>query len=158
MTDDTRQVALSPDQIAILEQHGMAPPAPHRSTRLRRQARQGRTFPVISRSGRTYRDDDGRPYGEVDCAHQQQADAMYWGVGEAVRRDLEPMTIAVDGTVKRIRLVTAWTYHPDSGKWIAEFGPELDNATLDRDYPDYPYRIGDDCPTRRGGAYRPETY
>lgn len=162
MPDHTQQVALTPDQIALLAQHGMPPAAPHRSTRLRRQAKQGRVLPVISRSGRTYKDDDGRPYGEVDSQHQIQADAMYWGVGEAVRRDLEPMTIAVDGTVKRIREVTDWDYHAGTGKWIAKFGQsfvsEADNASLDSLYPDYPYRIGDDCPTRRGGAYRPETY
>lgn len=158
----TEKVTLTREQIELLEEHGMAPPAPHRSTRLRRQARWGRLFPVISRSGRTYKDDDGRPFGEVDSAQQCQADARYWGVGAAVRAALEPMTVSVGGTVKRIREVTAWTQCPESGKWIASFGRTFesaeDNAALDLLYPDYPYRIGDDCPTRQGGAYWPESY
>ncbi len=153
---------LSPEQVELLRQHGMPPAEPHRSTQLRRQAKQGRPFPVISRSGRTYKDPDGRPYGEVDQRQQEQADAGYWKVGAAVRAALEPMTIAVGGTVKRIREVTAWTYHADSGKWVATFGQTFDtpedNPRIDALYPDYPYRIGDDCPTRRGAAYRPETY
>lgn len=166
MTQDEAQrrtrFPLTPAQIELLSQHGMPPAEPHRSTRLRRQAKQGRSFPVISRSGRTYREGDGRLYGEVDKAMQEQADAGYWRVGAAVRSALEPMTIAVGGTVRRIREVTAWVRDADSGKWMAEFGrtfssPE-DNAVIDRLYPDYPYRIGADCPTRRGGAYRPETY
>lgn len=83
---------------------------------------------------------------------------MYWRVGAAVRRDLEPMTVAVDGVVERIYEVHAWNQDTESGKWIADLGRSLTNAELDKTWPDYPYRLGDPCPTLRGRAYRPESY
>lgn len=155
---------LSQEQIKALEAAGhpvsevQPDPAPHRSTRLRRAAKAQRVFPVISRSGRTYYEANGRSYGETAPHLQKQADEKYWRVGAAVRRDLEPMTVAVDGKVKRIYEVDAWTQHAGSGKWIAHLSNQLTNADLDRNWPDYPYRIGDDCPTLRGRAYRPESY
>lgn len=155
----TVKTSLTREQVALLAEHGLPAPAPHRSTRLRRQARAGgRIFPVISRSGRMYRQSDGRLYGEAPAPDQRQADAGHWGVGAAVREACEPMTVAVGGTVQRIYEIRGWGKDAASGKWIAELGQLLADADLDRDYPSYPYRNGDSCPTRRGGAYRPESY
>jgi hypothetical protein len=129
---------------------------PHPETLRRRAQREKRVFPVISRSGRTYVEQSGREYGE-GVEDQRDADAGSWGVGQAVRRDLEPMTVAVAKEVKRIYEVHGWTQN-DNGKWTAELGRLLTNEDLDREYPDYPYRIGDYCRTQQGRAYRPETY
>lgn len=128
----------------------------HQSTEYRRRLRTERVFPVIARSGRTYIQDNGRRYGEVSAPEQRQADAGAWRAGEAVRAQCEPMTVSVAGEVERIYEVLGW--HKDGYKWVAELGRELSDADLDARYPDYPYRHGDDCPTRKGGAYRPETY
>lgn len=133
-------------------------PSPHRSTVLRRAAKAKRVFPVISRSGRTFYEANGRSYGETAPHLQKQADAGYWIVGEAVRRDLEPMTVAVDGVVRRIYEVLDWKQDPSSGKWVADLGRLLTDADLNQSWPNYPYRSGDHCPTMRGRAYRPESY
>lgn len=66
------------------------------------------------------------------------------------------MTVAVAGEVKRIYEVLEWV--PDGAKWRAVLGGTLTSDQLDANYPGYPYRVGDSCPTRRGGAYRPENY
>jgi len=100
--------------------------------------------------------DDGRRYGEVSPAEQRQADAGSWRAGQAVRDQCEPMTIGVAGTVRRIYEVNGW--RRDGHKWVADLGRALTDADLDAHHPDYPYRHGDACPTRRGGAYRPETF
>lgn len=165
---DNNRYPLTPAQIEALERAGVpvtpdpADPAPeetpHRSTRLRHAAKSQRVFPVISRSGRTYYEDNGRTYGETEPHLQKQADAKYWLVGAAVRRDLEPMTVAVDGVVQRIYEVFGWTQDSESGKWMADLGRSLTDADLDQSWPDYPYRIGDSCRTLRGRAYRPESY
>lgn len=141
---------------ATLEAAGAEVTVPHSSTLRRREQREKRNIAVISRSGRAYRQEDGRVYGEVSPAEQRQADAGAWRVNGAIREDLLPMTVAVGGTVRRIHEVLDW--EPNGKKWVANLGRELTNADLDREWPDYPYRIGDDCPTRVGGAYRPETY
>ena len=116
---------------------------------------------MISRSGRRYREADGRWYGEVPGNNQLQADAGAWRAGEAVRAACEPMTVAVGGVVKRIYEVLGWHQEPGQAKWTAELGRELDDDALDRDYPDYPYRRSGhraECEPRKGGAYRPEYY
>lgn len=150
----------TPEEIAaaraILEASGADVRVPHSSTQRRRQQRSHRNIAVISRSGRAYRQDDGRVYGEVSPSEQRQADAGAWRANAAIRADRLPLTIAVGGTVHRIYEVHDW--HPEGKKWVADLGAELTNADLDRDYPDFPYRLGNDCPTRQGGAYRPETY
>lgn len=160
MTNDADRfrTSLTAEQAAILRANGVPAPAPHRSTVLRRQAKQGRSFPVISRSGRAYRQSDGRLYGELNSSDQRQADARYWRVGIAVRQALEPMTVAVKGKVERIYEVRDWYLEPGQTKWTADLGRSLTDDELDLRYPNYPYRIGDDCPTRRGSAYRPEVY
>lgn len=160
MTDSYDRVLakLTAEQVALLAAHGAPIDPPHRSTRLRREARDGRVFPVVSRSGRSYREATGRIYGEVSPAQQRQADAGYWRVGTAVRDACEPMTVAVAGKVERIYEVRGWIRDSASGKWVADLGRRLTNDELDRLYPEYPYREGHECPTRRGGAYRPETY
>lgn len=141
---------------ATLEATGADVRVPHSSTQRRRIQRTHRNIAVISRSGRAFRQDDGRVYGEVAPTEQRQADAGAWRVNAAIRNDCLPLTVAVGGKVRRIYEVLAW--NPDGKKWTATLGADLLNADLDRDYPDFPYRIGDDCPTRKGGAYRPETY
>lgn len=146
------------ETIELLRAQGYEITVPDPSTLRRRQQRDPgqRAIAVISRSGRAYRQDDGRTYGEVDPPEQRQADAGAWRVNAAVREHCEPLTVAVRGTVKRIYEVRDW--HPDGPKWNADLGQELTNDDLDRDYPDFPYRVGDKCLTRVGGAYRPEFY
>ena len=146
------------DAIELLRAEGYEITRPDPSTLRRRQQRDPgqRAIAVISRSGRTYRQDDGRTYGEVTPPKQKQADAGAWRVNARVREHCEPLTVAVAGTVKRIYEVHAWK--PHGAKWTADLGDEMTNEDLDRNYPDYPYRLGDDCPTRQGGAYRPEFY
>lgn len=156
--DHTLRATLTAEQAALLEAHGMPLPTPHASTVHRRRAKTERAFPVISRSGRRYTQPDGRTYGETEPADQRQADAGYWRVGVGVRNACEPMTVAVGGIVKRIYQVQDWLPEPGGSKWIADLGPELSDDDLDRDYPDYPYRRGRACETRKGGAYRPEYY
>lgn len=150
----------TPDEInsarATLEAAGADVRIPHSSTQRRREQRSKRNIAVISRSGRTYKQENGRLYGEVTPEGQRQADAGAWRANSAIRTDRLPLTIAVGGTVRRIYEVFDW--NSDGKKWTADLGAELSNADLDRDFPDFPYRIGDDCPTRMGGAYRPETY
>lgn len=155
----------TPDEVAeILQSYSteeaskMLAFAPDTGTVRRRQHRSKRVFPVISRSGRTYREATGRLYGETGPASQRQADAGFWRVGAAVRRDLLPMTVAVGGTVRRIWEVAGWTQDSETGKWVADLVRQLNDADLEAGWPDYPYRIGDDCPTTQGRAYRPETY
>lgn len=150
----------TPDEInsarATLEAAGADVRIPHSSTQRRREQRSKRNIAVISRSGRTYKQENGRLYGEVTPEEQRQADAGAWRANSAIRADRLPLTIAVGGTVRRIYEVFDW--NSDGKKWTADLGAELSNADLDRDFPDFPYRLGDDCPTRMGGAYRPETY
>lgn len=145
------------DARATLEAAGADVTLPHPSTQRRREQRTRRNIAVISRSGRAFQQEDGRVYGEVSPEEQRQADAGSWKSNPGIRNDCLPLTIAVGGTVRRIYEVFSW--EPDGGKkWVADLGKELSNADLDRDYPEFPYRIGDDCPTRKGGAWRPETY
>lgn len=132
--------------------------SPHRSTVLRRTAKTQRVFPVISRSGRTFYETNGRSYGETEPHLQKQADAGYWFVGAAVRRDLEPMTVAVDGVVRRIYEVHGWVQDPATRKWVADLGRLLTDGDLAQSWPSYPYRNGYPCHTLRGRAYRPESY
>lgn len=141
---------------ALLESVGAEVRVPHRTTQQRRAQRTSRNIAVISRSGRSYRQDDGRVYGEVDIANQRQADAGAWRANAAIRADCLPLVVGVAGETKRIWEVLSW--HPDGKKWTAELGRLLTDEELDEEYPDLPYRYGSPCPTRRGGAYRPETY
>ncbi|MDN6148847.1 MAG: hypothetical protein L0I94_08420 [Yaniella sp.] len=141
---------------ALLEDTGAEIRIPHSSTVRRRHQKKNRAVAVISRSGRAYRQEDGRVYGEVDSANQRQSDAGPWPANVAIRRDCLPITIAVGGQVRRVYEVHDW--YRNGKKWSANLGREINNEILDRVYPDFPYRIGDDCPTRRGGAYRPEYY
>lgn len=150
----------TPEEIATaratLEAAGADVSMPHLSTQRRREQRTKRNIAVVSRSGRAFRQKNGRVYGEVSPVEQRQSDAGSWKSNPGIRADCLPLTIAVGGTVRRIYEVFAWK--PDGKKWVADLGQELSNADLDRDHPDFPYRIGDNCPTRKGGAWRPETY
>lgn len=141
---------------ATMEAVGADVSMPHRSTQQRRAQRAHSNIAVISRRARSYRQPDGRVYGEVTPEEQRQSDAGSWRANKAIRDDCLPLVIAVDGTVQRIYEVNGWTLN--GKKWDAELGDALTNDELDRYYPELPYRIGDDCPTRRGGAYRPEVY
>lgn len=142
--------------VSELQRRGFDVRNVHPSTEYRRRLRAERAFPVIARSGRTYMQDNGRRYGEVSAAEQRQADAGSWRAGQEVREQSSPMTVSVAGKVERIYEVNSW--HKNGHKWQADLGRELSDSDLDSDYPDYPYRHGDACPTRKGGAYRPETY
>lgn len=157
---DTTKIrtTLTAAQAAFLEANGMPLPTGHVSTKHRRLAKTMRAFPVISRSGRQYKQADGRTYGETTPSQQRQADARYWRAGIAVREACEPMTVAVGGIVERIYKVNDWYLESGETKWTADLGSELSDEDLDRHYPDYPYRRGYECPTRKGGAYRPEYY
>ncbi len=152
------RTTLTLEQVALLEANGMPLPVAHSSTTNRRKARTMRAFPVISRSGRTYTEPNGRKYGRTVPSEQPQADARYWRVGVAVREACEPMTVAEGGVVERIYEVKGWYLEQGQTKWTADLGPEISDPDLAIRYPGYPYRRGYPCPTRNGGAYRPEYY
>ncbi|WP_300265503.1 hypothetical protein [Microbacterium sp.] len=159
MSIERIRAELTAEQVALLEEHGQPITPAHSSTKHRRLARAKRPFPVIARSGRHYREANGRRYGELPAGtDQRQADARYWRVGAAVRDACEPMTVSVGGTVQRIYEVRGWYQEPGQTKWTADLGRLLTDEDLDRDYPDYPYRYGNECKTSGGGAYRPEYY
>lgn len=132
---------------------------PDSSTVRRRQQREaGHAILVVSRRNRAYRQGDGRTYGEVDPAEQTQADAGAWFTNPSIRRDLLPMPVAVEGIVSRIWEVLDWERVPGTTKWAATFGRQLTDAELDREYPDFPYRHGDPCPTKNGRGHYPQYY
>ncbi len=63
--------------------------------------------------------------------------------------------IGVDGTVRRIYRIDGWA--PSGAKWQFDgtlLSPEEEVEKL-YEAGDLPLRIGDPCPTRAGGAYRP---
>ena len=132
---------------------------PAESTIRRRLEKEKRPFPIISRGKRRYVSSDGRRFGALYSEEEQRdSDSRYWRAGKAVREACQPMTVAEGGIVKRIYEVHGWHQEQNQTKWTAELGDALTNEELDKHYPDYPYRIGDDCPTQGGGAYRPGYY
>lgn len=150
---------LSAAQVELLARHGMPVPRPHRSTVSRRRVRSGeRLFPVVARSVRTFREAHGQPYGSLPEATTGVLDAGPWRVSEPVRAALEPMTVAIGGYVERVYAVEAWEPTERPGWWVAQLGEVLSDAALDARWPAYPYRLGGECETRQGGAYRPESY
>lgn len=153
LLDENRARQLTTTSTATLAtQRGVAP-----STVFRQKAAALRGAPTISRRSRTYTEDSGRVYGEVDAGQQRQSDAGPWRVGAAIRQQLEPLTIAVDGVVVRIYEVKGWTRNtdPEGGGWVADLGNLMSSADLDATYP---YRIGDALPTHAGGAYLPHWF
>jgi hypothetical protein len=126
-----------------------------------------RVVVVISRRDKVHADpDDPRgAYGEVGGGAQYDADRGAWGVGRTVRATATHAIVAVDGTVKRVyRLDPDGWYESETvpGKWEftavgdAPLDPEAVAAAVAAG--ELPYGIGADCPTRVGGAYRPEWF
>src|SRR5699024_6785962 len=105
---------------ALLEEAGVEVREPDTSTLRRRQQREYNAIAVISRSGRAYRQDDGRVYGEVSPEEQRQSDAGPWRANAAIRRDCLPIPIAVGGAVKRVWEVNEW--YANGKKWSADLG------------------------------------
>lgn len=120
---------------------------------------------VVSRRDRIRVDpDDPRgAYGEMtDPDARYAADRGWWHVGHAVRAAAAHAVVAVDGTVERVYALDpdGWTEHPDiPGKWRFT-GRLMTPDAVARAVADghLPLGIGDPCPTRRGGAYRPVWY
>ena len=152
MSADSEQIAAARAILEAVEGYR----APDPGTVRRRAQRAGTVFPVIARSGRAYRDRDGRIYGETVPDEQRQADAGYWPVGAQVRAACAPMVVSVGGRVRRIYEVLDW--HAVGGKWQATLGRRLTDRELSNEWPGFPYRVGDPCPTRKGWAYRPEVF
>ncbi|NBH02875.1 hypothetical protein [Amycolatopsis sp. SID8362] len=117
---------------------------------------------VISRRARVHHDgnDPRGRYGEVGGAEQYASDRGAWPVGKLVREMARYAIIAVDGTVARIYRINhdGWQ-QTANGKWQftaiggRECTPEEINAAHAAEQ--LPLRLGDSCPTRAGGAYRP---
>lgn len=120
---------------------------------------------VISRRDRVHSDptDSRGTYGEVGGADQYDSDRGPWPVGRSIRDAAEYAIIAVDGTVRRAYWLESWARHPDRpDKWIftARGGRALTDAEIDAAYAagTLPLGLGDPCPTRAGGAYRPHWF
>lgn len=120
---------------------------------------------VISRRDRVRHDpDDPRgAYGEIGGPDQYAADRGLWSVGRAVRDQADHAVVAVDGTVRRIYALDpdGWT-EVSPGKWqfTAVGDQPMDDASVRAGVAagHIPLGIGDDCPTRIGGAYRPHWF
>lgn len=117
---------------------------------------------VISRRDRVRQDeaDPQRTYGEVGGSGQYDSDRGVWPAGADVRANARYAIVAVDSTVRRVYEIDGWA--PRAGKWefTAAGGRELTVGEIETAYSagDLPLRPGDDCPTRRGGAYRPHRF
>ncbi|MDN5919943.1 MAG: hypothetical protein L0I76_33405 [Pseudonocardia sp.] len=112
---------------------------------------------VISRRSKV-RDELGRTYGEVGGTQQYDSDRAWWYIGDEVMQEARYAIIAVDGVVERVYRLDpgGWERDPDSGKRAFSgrlCAPGEAQAALAAG--DLPMGLGDACPTRRGGAYRP---
>ncbi|GAB4590283.1 hypothetical protein [Nocardia sp. IFM 10818] len=123
---------------------------------------------VISRRARRYETREGDPrewVGEVGGAGQYDADRGVWRVGVNVRASARHAVIAVDGSVRRVYEIDpdGWEPNPDNPReWCfrAVGDRALSPEAVDELYAagELPYRIGSHCPTKAGGAYRPERF
>lgn len=123
---------------------------------------------VISRRDRSRTATSGDPrtiIGEVGGPDQYDSDRMYWRIGAEVRAHARHAVIAVDGTVRRVYEIDpeGWYQNPtDPAKWgfHAIGGVPLGAAVVGELHAaeQLPYAIGSECPTRVGGAYRPERF
>ncbi|MFE3280610.1 hypothetical protein [Nocardia sp. NPDC059239] len=123
---------------------------------------------VISRRDRQYKTREGDPLervGEIGGADQYDADRGVWRVGVNVRAAARHAVIAVDRSVRRVYEIDpdGWEPNPDNPReWRfravgdRELSPELVDELHAAG--ELPYRIGSHCPTKAGGAYRPERF
>lgn len=115
-----------------------------------------RVAAVISRRSRVHHDpaDPRGSYGEVGGSGQYDSDRGDWGAGADVRARAQYAIIGVDGAVRRVYRIDGWA--PSGAKWKFDgmLLPPEDVEEL-HEAGDLPVRIGDPCPTRAGGAYRP---
>ncbi len=123
---------------------------------------------VISRRDRQHETRDGDPrerVGEIGGPDQYDADRGVWRVGASVRATARHAVIAVDGSVRRVYEIDpdGWEPNPDNPReWRFRavgdraLAPEV-VAELHAAW-ELPYAIGSSCPTRPGGAYRPERF
>ena len=114
---------------------------------------------VISRRSRVH-DDPADPrgrYGEVGGSGQYDSDRGDWFVGAAVRARARYAIIGVDGAMRRGYRIGSWA--PSGAKWQFH-GTALSPEEIEKlhEAGDIPLQIGDPCPTRAGGAYRPLWY
>jgi hypothetical protein len=114
---------------------------------------------VISRRDRVRQDEavPHRAYGEVGGAGQYDSDRGGWAAGAAVRAQARYAIVAVDSIVRRVYEIDRWDRWAGKWRFTAVGGRELTASQIDAAYRagDLPLRPGDECPTRRGGAYRP---
>ena len=111
---------------------------------------------VISRRSRVHYDqaDPRGRYGEVGGTGQYDSDRGDWPVGSAVRDKARHAIIGVDGEARRAYQLDGWAR--SGAKWQftgKALSPERVRELYDAG--ELPLRIGDPCPTRAGGAYRP---
>ncbi|MEU1710891.1 hypothetical protein ABZ478_37280 [Streptomyces sp. NPDC005706] len=116
---------------------------------------------VISRRNRVHHDaaDPRGTYGEVGGSAQHDSDRGEWLIGQEVREKAEFAVIAVDGTVERIYRIDPKGWEPSGAKWL--FAGRLltpEEAAGAYAAGSVPLQPGDDCPTRRGRAYRPHWF
>lgn len=130
---------------------------------------------VISRRSRVHEDktDPLGSYGEVGGEDQYEADRGHWYVGWEVRHTAPYAVIAVEGTVRRIYEIkrgeytftwdSIWVTVPYSGRVMEKSrftGTLMSVEQIEAAYADrrLPFRLGDPCPTKAGGAYRPHWF
>ncbi len=120
---------------------------------------------VISRRDRSHpapEHDSRARVGEVGGSGQYDADRGWWPIGADVRAAAAHAVIAVDGEVRRVYAIDTGGWDSDGRKWRfrAVDDRPLPAQEIDRLHTagDLPYRLGDPCPTKAGGAYRPERF
>jgi len=117
---------------------------------------------VISRRRRIHRAPGGHSerFGEVGGAAQYASDRKPWAVGDDVRTAARHAVVAVDGIVKRVYEIDPAHWQPcGNHKWAFEGRPLTPGETaLLHNKGTLPFAIGDACPTRAGGAYRPHWF
>jgi hypothetical protein len=111
---------------------------------------------VVSRRSRVHYDpaDPRGRYGEVGGPDQYDSDRGDWLVGVAVRDRARHAIIGVDGAARRFYRIDSW--EKSGAKWKFT-GTALSPEEVEKlhETGDLPLQIGDPCPTRAGGAYRP---
>ncbi|MER5555979.1 hypothetical protein ABT001_30645 [Streptomyces sp. NPDC002793] len=120
---------------------------------------------VISRRDRVreYAADPRVRVGEVGGPEQYASDRGFWPIGKKVRAKARYAIVAVDGTVRRLYELAPdrWSeVEPNKWQFSAVGDRELTHHEITAAYQtgELPLQLGDDCPTRAGGAYRPHWF
>ncbi|WP_433574189.1 hypothetical protein [Nocardia brasiliensis] len=92
-------------------------------------------------------------------------DRAWWYIGATVRELAHYAVIAEGGTVQRVYELdpNSWSPNPDNGKqWqfraFRDLPLSADEVESLHQTGDIPYTLGSACPTKAGGAYRPERF